>query len=90
MSAVEDDEVTSPGVNRLSHPKNRGVFAVVCDLIADSIEHQRALKELAKAIQAADQPVGPLIIQRIAEEVRKDADSRLQHSLKLKSLTDEG
>lgn len=74
--AETNDEDTPPHGIRIAHIENRSLLAIVSDLIIDSVEHQRALKELAGAVRDSDKVVGSAFIKSLAEEIRRDATKR--------------
>jgi hypothetical protein len=66
---------------------NRGLLAVVSDLLADSVEHQSALRNLADAVRDSDVPIGQLWLQQLAKEIRRDASKRTKRADEIDTLT---
>lgn len=83
MASNGDDDNSDQGVAprvKLAHPANRSLLAIVSNLLVDSVEHQRALKEIAIAVRESANPVASVVIKKLAETIRQDGQLRIQRA----------
>jgi hypothetical protein len=88
-----DDDDSEQGVTprvKLAHPANRSLLAVVSDLLVDSVEHQRHLKDLCVAIRDSLKPVGVGLIGSLAAEIRRDGQQRVARADEVELLIENG